>query len=185
VRRPTGRDHRQPHVPIRSQAHANYRLGAGHVRIHVHRGRLPVRVQRGVRPAGHRLAYCAVPVLRVFRHVRRATITVERVRRDVPDGRQGHHERRDVLVRLRAHVCRHKDVPEAGGHVRYPGRVDSVCVHVLHHLTVRRVRPARDHWQDAKRDYRRVQVIQRQGPQEDSQASNTVDPTPLQPHSRF
>jgi len=88
-------------------------------------------------------------------------------------------------VRLRAHVRRHQGVPDAGGHVRHPGRVDSVRLHVPHHLTVRRVRTARDHWQDAKRDYRRVQVVQRQGPQEDSQASNTLDPTPLQLHSRF
>jgi len=80
VRRPTGRDHRQPHVPIGTQAHANYRLGAGHVRVYVHRGRLPVRFQRRALPAGHRLADRAVPVLRVLRHVRRAAVTVERVR---------------------------------------------------------------------------------------------------------
>jgi len=80
LRRPAGRDHRQPHVPIGAQAHANCRLGAGHVRVHVHCGRLPVRVQRRVRPAGHRLADRAVPGLRVLRYVRRAAATVERVR---------------------------------------------------------------------------------------------------------
>jgi len=179
VHRPTVRNHRQPRVPIGAQAHANYRLGAGHGCVHVHSGRLPVRVQRRSRPTGRRLADRAVPVLRVLRHVRRAAVTVERVRRDVPDGRQGYHERRDVLVRLRAHVLRHQGVPHAGGRVRHPGRVGSVRVHVLHYLPVRRVRPARDHWQDAKRDYRRVQVVQRQGPQEDSQASNTLDSTQL------
>lgn len=177
VRRPTGRDHRQPHVSISAQAHANYRLGAGNVRVHVHCGRLPVRVQRRVRPAGHRLAHRAVPVLRILRHVRSAAVTVERVRRDIPNGRQGHHERRDVLVRIRAHVRRHQNVPDAGEHVRHPGRVDSVRVQLLHHLLVRRVRPARDYWKNAERDYRRVQVVQRQGPQEDSPASNTLDPT--------
>lgn len=151
------------------------------MRVHVHRGRLPVRVQRRARPAGHRLSDRTVPVLRVLRDVRRAAVTVERVRRDVPDGRQGHHERCAVLVRLRAHVRRHQGVPDVGGHVWHPGSVGSVRVHVLHYLPVRRVRPARDNWKDAQRDYRRVQVVQRQGPQEGSQASNTcLDPTALQ-----
>lgn len=100
------------------------------------------------------------------------------MRRDVPDGRQGHHERHPVLVRLRAHVRRHQGVPDAGVQFRHPGRVDGVRRRVLRHLAVRRVRPARDHRHDAKRDRRRVQIVQRQSPPRQKrpchQASNTV-----------
>jgi len=177
VRRPAGRHRRQPRVPVRAQAQADRLLGTGHVRVHVHRGRLPVRVRRRGRPAGRRPVDRAVPVVRVLRHVRRAAVAVERVRRDVPDGRQGHHERRPVLVRLRAHVRRHQGVPDAGVHFRHPGRVDGMRRRVLRHLAVRRVRPARDHRHDAKRDRRRVQTVQRQSPSRQKrscQASNTV-----------
>lgn len=159
-RRPPGRHRSQPGLPGSPQAHADVRLGHGHVRVAVGRRRLPVRVPRRGRPARRPPSARPVPAVRVLRHVRRAPVAVERVRRDVPDGRQGHHERRALLVRLRAHVRRHQGVPAAGGHVRHTARVDRVRGLLFRHGHVRRVRPAGDHRQDLGRDHRRVQVGQ-------------------------
>lgn len=99
-RRPPGRHRRQPGLPGGPQARADVRLGHGDVRVAVGRRRLPVRVPRRARPACRPPSARPVPAVRVLRHVRRAPVAVERVRRDVPDGRQGHHERRALLVRL-------------------------------------------------------------------------------------
>lgn len=153
---PTGRHRGQPDVPVRAQAHADRVLRAGNVRLTVYHHRLHVRIPRHRRPASREFAPRRVPAIRVLRHVRRTAVAMERVRRDVPDGRQGHHEWRALFVWLRAHVRCHQGVSAVGGHIRYPGGVDHVRLFVLHHGPVRGVRFARDHRQDSQRDHRRV-----------------------------
>lgn len=56
-------------------------------------------------------------------------------------------------MRLRAHVRRHQGVPDAGVHVRHIHAVDDVRGVLFCDGNVRRVRIARDDWQNSRRNH--------------------------------
>lgn len=128
------------------------------MRIVVDRHRLRIRVPRRGESASRQPVAWRVPIVRVFCYVRYSPVTVERVRRDVPNGRQGPYEWHAILVRIRIDVRHAQSVSDSGRNVRHSGRVDRVRHRMFYDLLVRRFRVARDYWQNSKRNHRRVQV---------------------------